>query len=102
MKVKQWRLRRSRRIPGAVYGIIASMTRAAEKILAEAMAWGPDERLALAETLLESAATSSDPAYMAAWESEIDRRIAEYERGEAGAAAWEEVRKRLTDDAGNG
>jgi putative addiction module component (TIGR02574 family) len=83
-------------------GIIITMTRAAEKILAEAMALEPDERLALAETLLESAAPSSDPQYVAAWESEIDRRLAEYQRGDADVATWEDVRKRLTGESGNG
>jgi hypothetical protein len=51
------------------------MADAAEKILAQAMAPRPDERLALAETLLESATISSDPQYTTSWEAEIDRRI---------------------------
>ena len=77
------------------------MTKPAQNVLAQAMSLDPDERLALAETLLESAVISSDPGYTASWETEIDRRINEYERGNVGALAWTAVRKQLTEDAGN-
>ena len=43
----------------------------------------PQERAQLAERLLESLQEGSSPEVEAAWDTEILKRIAEYERGEA-------------------
>lgn len=42
----------------------------------------PEERARLAESLLESLAKETDPEVDAAWEREIQERIAAYRRGE--------------------
>ena len=43
----------------------------------------PEERAQLAQGLLESLQEGSTPEVEAAWDTEILRRIGEYERGEA-------------------
>ena len=57
------------------------MTTNAQRILTEAMALDPDERNEIAEQLLGSVEPSTDPAYMAAWETEIRRRIDDVDAG---------------------
>ena len=51
----------------------------------------PEERAQLAQELLESVDHESDPQVQAAWDEEILRRIAMYERGEAKLTSAEEV-----------
>lgn len=50
-----------------------------------------EERAQLAQELLESVERDADPDVQAAWESEIAKRIAKYERGEAKLIPAEEV-----------
>jgi putative addiction module component (TIGR02574 family) len=42
----------------------------------------PEDRARLAEVLIESLAEVSSPSVEAAWEAEIRKRVAAYERGE--------------------
>jgi putative addiction module component (TIGR02574 family) len=42
-----------------------------------------EERAELAQILLESVESETDPEVQAAWEDEVASRIAKYERGEA-------------------
>ncbi len=57
----------------------------------QAKALPPEERARLAESLLESLAKERDPEVEAAWEREIQERIAAYRRGEEELEA--EIRK---------
>ena len=50
-----------------------------------------EERVQLAQDLLESVEREVDPDVQAAWEAEIADRIARYERGEAKLIPAEEV-----------
>jgi putative addiction module component (TIGR02574 family) len=43
----------------------------------------PEERVQLAQEILESVDQEADPDVQAAWDDEIAYRIAKYERGEA-------------------
>ena len=51
----------------------------------------PDERARLAEVLLESLLETSLSEVEAAWQHEIEERVAAYDRGEAGTHAAEDV-----------
>jgi putative addiction module component (TIGR02574 family) len=62
-----------------------------DEILNEARALSVEERAQLAQELLESVARDADPDVETAWEAEIARRIAEFERGEAKLIPAEEV-----------
>lgn len=50
-----------------------------------------EERAQLAQELLESVDRECEPDVQAAWESEIESRIAKYERGQARLIPAEEV-----------
>lgn len=59
----------------------------------------PEERAQLAEDLLESLQELASPEVEAAWDTEILKRIGEYERGEAALSPAADVfaeAKRLT------
>jgi putative addiction module component (TIGR02574 family) len=65
-----------------------------------AQALPPEERAQLAEVLLESLHKGSSPEVEAAWDQELEARIASYERGEAKAVPAEDVfaeARRLTE-----
>ena len=67
---------------------------AVERIFERALELTPDERLELAELLLES---SVEP-FPGWWESvkpEMDRRLAAVDAGESKTLSWAEVRKRM-------
>jgi putative addiction module component (TIGR02574 family) len=51
----------------------------------------PRDRARLAEVLLESLAEVSSPSVEAAWDAEIRKRIAEFERGDLELIPAEEV-----------
>jgi putative addiction module component (TIGR02574 family) len=65
-----------------------------DEISRKAKQLSAEERAQLAEELLESVESEIDPAARAAWEAEIKRRVAAYERGEAKLIAAEEVFER--------
>jgi len=60
-------------------------------LLKKALALSVEDRVQLAQELLESVERDADPDVEAAWEVEIARRIAECERGEAKLIPAEEV-----------
>jgi putative addiction module component (TIGR02574 family) len=68
-----------------------------EEILRRAMSLSADDRVRLAEMLLESlegndkANDSTHPDLHPAWEAEIKRRLAKIDAGEAVMVSWEEV-----------
>ena len=71
------------------------MTKAAETILADALRLGPDARAQLAAELLASLDGPSDPDAEAAWEAEIERRVADLEAGRSKIEPWEDVKRRI-------
>jgi putative addiction module component (TIGR02574 family) len=66
-----------------------------DQLLAEAMALDVREREALAEELLLTVDDGTREEIDAAWAEEIDRRIAEYERGEVKAVPVDDMFRRL-------
>jgi putative addiction module component (TIGR02574 family) len=73
------------------------MTTKAKKLLAEALLLSTAEREALAGELFESLETD-DPDAEAAWQSEIERRIAELDQGNVKPIPWSEARKMIFGD----
>ena len=68
------------------------MTRAARKLLDDAMALSEEERLGLAAEIIASVGGPAEPGWDEAWVAELERREA------AGASPdedWAEVRKRV-------
>ena len=71
------------------------MSTRADTILDTALALSPNERAWLASELIASLDESKDSDVEAAWATEIERRIAEVESGEAETISWEEARTRI-------
>ncbi len=74
------------------------MTKAATKVLADALSLDPDARADIAEELLASLDGPADPGAEAAWDAEIKRRIVEIENGTARLVPWSEVKRRIERD----
>lgn len=72
------------------------MTTATE-VLDAALVLPDRERARIAERLLSSLDKESQPALEVelAWQAEVERRLAEIDRGEVQCVPWEEVRDRL-------
>ena len=66
-----------------------------EKITSAALALPPDSRVELAETLIHSLDPKQGRAVRKAWEKEISRRIAAFERGEVKLIPEEEVTAKI-------
>jgi putative addiction module component (TIGR02574 family) len=62
-----------------------------EDLVKRGRALHPEERERLVDQLLESLNEPASAALDAAWETEIERRLAEYDRGEIQAIDAEEV-----------
>jgi putative addiction module component (TIGR02574 family) len=71
------------------------MSTRADTILDTALALPQNERAWLASELIASLDESKDSDVEAAWASEIERRVAEVESGEAETSSWEEARTRI-------
>ena len=71
------------------------MSRNTEEILKEALALPMEARAALVGSLLESLDTEVDEDREAAWQREIQRRLAELDSGAVRTVPWAEVRSRL-------
>lgn len=71
------------------------MTKAAEAVLADALRLDADSRAALAAELLASLDGPEDPDAEAAWNAEIERRVAAIEGGTARLEPWESVKRRI-------
>jgi putative addiction module component (TIGR02574 family) len=72
------------------------MTQEAAELLQKALALPASERADLAGSLLESLDDTQDPAVEAAWDQEIDCRIAEIDSGAVKPVSAEEARRRLS------
>lgn len=71
------------------------MSRDTAEILKEAMALPTEARAALADSLLDSLDTEVDPDAEAAWQIEIQRRVAALDSKSVTPIPWAEVRSRL-------
>ena len=72
------------------------MKRDAAEILKDALALPTEARAALAGSLLDSLDTDVDEDAEAAWAAEVNRRVAELDRGAVKTVPWAEVRRRLS------
>jgi putative addiction module component (TIGR02574 family) len=70
----------------------ATLKKKADELMA---ALSPDERIELAEALIESVPTFVTPEIEAAWNDEINRRLDEYDSGRAVIHTEEEVELRV-------
>jgi putative addiction module component (TIGR02574 family) len=73
---------------------MAQMTPEVSKLLERALSLSIDEQEALADSLISNLGGKIDPGLQVAWESEIEKRIAELDSGAAKTIPWEEVRRR--------
>ena len=71
------------------------MTKAAEAVLADALRLDADSRAALAVELLASLDGPQDADSEAAWNAEIERRVAAIEAGTVRLEPWDTVRRRI-------
>ena len=67
----------------------------AEEVLQSALELPLQERARIAEKLISSLDTEFDEGVERAWQTEIQRRLGEIDRGEVVCIPWEEVRDRL-------
>ena len=74
------------------------MPKAATDVLADALRLEPDARAEVAAELLASLDGPADPDAAAAWDAEIDRRIAAIEAGTIQLEPWSEVKRRIERD----
>jgi putative addiction module component (TIGR02574 family) len=74
------------------------MAKMANDLLADALRLEPDDRADLAAEILASLDGPSDPDAEAAWDAEIERRIAAIEAGAIRLEPWTEVRRRIERD----
>jgi putative addiction module component (TIGR02574 family) len=70
-------------------------TAVADKILDNALRQPAKERARIAETLIASLDTDTDPEIEKAWQLELDKRLGEIASGAVKCIPWEEVRDRL-------
>ena len=71
------------------------MTKAAQAMLAEALRLDAESRAALAAELLASLDGPEDGDAEAAWNAEIERRVAQIEAGTTRLEPWEDVKRRI-------
>lgn len=71
------------------------MAKSARELYEEAMRLDPKERATLMRLLVDSLDAESEEGAEAAWQIEIERRIAELDSGQVQAVPWEELRARL-------
>ena len=74
------------------------MSRAAADVLADALRLEPDSRAEVAAELLASLDGPRDPDAEAAWNVEIERRIAAVEAGTVRRESWAELKHRIERD----
>ena len=74
---------------------LCDMTKAAEKILAEALTLETQERANVAAKLIASLDGEPEEDVEAAWAAEVARRIDEIEAGQVESVPWEDVERRI-------
>jgi putative addiction module component (TIGR02574 family) len=73
------------------------MTKAARKLLDDAMALPAEDRARMAAALLASLDDEADEDAASAWASEVEQRAGRVLSGQSHGAPWDEVRARLLD-----
>ena len=71
------------------------MTHRAERLLDEALQLSEADRADLAARLIQSLDADTDADVDSAWATEIERRCAALDSGEAVTSDWSEVRQRI-------
>jgi putative addiction module component (TIGR02574 family) len=71
------------------------MSKAAQSVFADALRLEPEARAELAAELLASLDGPADPDAEAAWDVEIERRIAAIEAGTIRLEPWTDVKRRI-------
>ena len=71
------------------------MSNTAKDILKKALSLSESDRAAVAGALIESLEGEADPGAAAAWEAEIQRRVAELDAKAVETVPWSQVRERL-------
>ena len=74
------------------------MSKTANDILVDALRLEPDARADLVAELLASLDGPADPGAEAAWDAEIERRIAAIESGTIRLEPWSDVKHRIERD----
>jgi hypothetical protein len=74
------------------------MSKTAHDVLADALRLEPDSRAEVAAELLASLDGPHDPDAEAAWDAEIERRIAAIEAGTVRLESWSEAKLRIERD----
>ena len=71
------------------------MPKAVRDVLADALRLEPESRAEIAAELLASLDGPADADAEAAWDAEIERRIADIESGAVRLEPWEDVKRRI-------
>ena len=71
------------------------MSKVAQSVFADALRLEPDTRAELAAELLASLDGPADPDAEAAWDVEIERRVAAIEAGTLRLEPWADVKRRI-------
>lgn len=71
------------------------MARPLDELIHDALALSSEERVWLLARIEDSLAEPVDSKIEQAWADEVDRRVAEIDRGEVEMIPWEEVRAKL-------
>jgi len=66
-----------------------------EELLKSALAFPPEARAALANSLLESLDSECDPDAEELWREETPRLLKQIDRGEVAMVGWEDARREL-------
>lgn len=74
------------------------MPKIAPSVFADALRLRPEARAELAAELLASLDGPADPDAEAAWDAEIERRVAAIEAGTVALESWEDVKRRIEKD----
>lgn len=69
------------------------MPSAFEAVANQALSLAPEDRIRLANELLESVEPETSAEVEQAWEQEIVRRIAQIDAGAARGRAWEDIKR---------
>jgi len=73
---------------------MAQMTPEVSKLLEQALSLSIEEQEALADSLVSSLGGKVDEGVRAAWEAEIEKRIADLDSGKTNTTSWKDVRRR--------
>jgi putative addiction module component (TIGR02574 family) len=71
------------------------MSDTAKDIMKKALSLNENDRATLAGALIESLEGEADPGAEAAWDAEIERRVAEIDAKSVETVPWSQVRDRL-------